>query len=72
MKSPLTLTSPVTPRREEGKHNEIEKEIPFPLRGEGEGDLWDYFTASGGGKGGFFPLPGFEVALPGWGVLQSI
>jgi hypothetical protein len=31
----------------------MEKEIPSPLRGEGEGggDLGDYFTASGRGEG---------------------
>jgi hypothetical protein len=45
---PLTLPSPA---KGEGKHNEMEKELPSPLRGEGGGDLGDYFTASGRGEG---------------------
>jgi hypothetical protein len=44
---PLTLPSPA---RGEGEQTEIKKEIPSPLMGEGEGggDLWDFFTPSGG------------------------
>ena len=43
---PLTLPSPA---RGEGQHIEIKNRFPPPRTGEGEGggDLWDYFTASG-------------------------
>jgi hypothetical protein len=34
-RGPLTLPSPVTPRREEGEHNEIKKKFPPPGWGRG-------------------------------------
>jgi hypothetical protein len=49
-KFPLTVPSP---SRGEGKHIEIKKEIPSPCRGEGQGggELWVFFTPSGGLRG---------------------
>jgi hypothetical protein len=60
---PLTLPSPVTPRREEGKYIEIQEEIPSRLDGGGtgpaprrvQGKALNLTWFRGGGENGIFP-----------------
>ena len=54
-KGPLTLPSPVTPRREEGKDLRIQEEIPSPSTGEGQGGgdngIFSHLQGAGGISG---------------------